>query len=148
MAVATDFQDLRASLKVDHYDFDPGGTDAVDVGWVDMQDYDAILITFFRTVGTSNLDTFAIIANSESDGSGTDATVKTHAVANEPNAVGDYIVLEVSAEEIRQVETSSTGQLRYVSASVEFATGTDEGVVTYIRKARHAQRNLTAESVA
>lgn len=142
-AIATD--KLQSNLAVTHYDFDPDGTDAVDVAWVDMRGFEGILVSFTRTVGTSNLDTFALIANSESDGSGTDVEIKAHAVASEPNAAGDYIFLEASAEEIGAAGTD----LRYVSVSAEFATGTDEGVVTYIRKAgRFAHDALTSDNIS
>lgn len=135
---------LSSTLTVTHYDFDPGGTDPVDVGWVDMRDYDSILITFFRTIGTGAVDTFKIIANSASDGGGTDVEVKAHAVTSEPDAVGDYIFLECTAADLQSVGDD----LRYVSASVEFATGTDEGVVTYIRRAKRQYAGLTADTIA
>lgn len=141
---------LLANNAIRLYDFDPGGTDPVDVAWVDMRDYKYFLIAFFRTIGTGALDTFSILANSASDGSGTDVTVKAHAVASEPNAVGDQIFLEVSAEQINEVGVAAgVADLRYVSASVEFATGTDEGVVLYMRsQARFPQTGLTADIIS
>lgn len=148
MAVATDFQQLRSSLAVTQYDHDPDGTGAVDVAWVDMRDYNAILIAFFRTVGTSDL-TFTVLANSASDGSGTDVTVKTKTISSQPDAVGDYVFEEVTAEEIAQSATDAgeTG-VRYVSANLTLATGTDEGVVTYIRRGIRNYRDQTADTVA
>lgn len=142
MAASTDF--MAANLLVTAYDFDPDGTDAVDVGWVDMRDCSHILVMFFRTVGTSALDTFKILANSDSAGGGTDSTIATHAVGSEPDAVGDYLFLECSAEQLSETGTD----LRYVSASCEFATGTDEGVVVYIRWPKRAYDALSADSVA
>lgn len=148
MAVATDFQDLRANLKVTHY-LSGDATTVKDIAWVDMQDYDAILITAHAAALTGvGVTVFKIIANSESDGSGTDAEIKAHAVASAPDAADDYLVLEASAEEIRAGETSSTGQLRYVSAAIDAANASDEIAVTYVRKARHAKLNLTADVVA
>ncbi len=144
----TDSDKLTSCLAVTQYDFDPNGTDAVDIGWVDMRDFDCFMAMFFRTVGTSALDTFSIIANSESDGSGTDATILAHAVGSEPDAVGDTLVLEISQDQLREAETTATGRLRYVSVSAEFATGTDEGVVTYIRHGKRKYQDLTADNVA
>ncbi len=147
----TDFQKFMSRNAMLSYDVDPAGdtTDAFDVAWVDSRDFELFMTSFFRTVGTGNLDTYSIIANSESDGSGTDATIVAHAIANQPNAVGDQIFLECSAEQVADASTTTTGRLRYVSISIEFATGTDEGVVTYIRHgARRATSGLTAESVA
>lgn len=139
---------LSANIKVTHYDFDPDVDTAVDVAWVDMRDFDKILATFFRTVGTSALDTFKILGNAESDGSGADVIIKTHAVANEPNALGDYIYLECTAEEIAQEGADAGEDVRYVTISAEFATSTDEGVVTYVREGTRRHLALTAESVA
>lgn len=148
MASAQNSDKLATTLKVTKYDFDPDSGAAVDVAWVDMQNFDKIMVLFFRTIGTGALDTFDILANSASDGSGTDVIIKTHAVANEPNAVGDYIYLECTAEEIGALSTA-TNQLRYVTVSAEFATTTDEGVVTYIRDAgRFAHDALTVELIA
>lgn len=144
MAVATDANKLRCNLAVTQYDLDPDATTATEVQWVDMRDFNSILVSFFRTVGTSNA-TFKIVANSESDGSGTDVEIKSHALAAQPNAVGDYVFLECNAEEL----AGAGDNLRYVTAVVSLATGTDEGVVTYIRSgARFPRENLTADVVA
>lgn len=149
MAVSTDFQDLRANIEVTVYDFDPGGTSAVDVAWVDMAESKSILIGFFRTIGTS-ATTLAVLGNSASDGSGTDVTVKTKTLTSaEPDAAGDYTWIEVSESEIAQAaaDAGETG-VRYVTASVSVATGTDEAVVIYIRKPKHHKLDLTADSIA
>ena len=150
MASPVSHEHLSSCLAVRSYDFDPDTTSAVDVAWVDMRDFSNFLVGFMRTVGTSNLDTFKIIANSASDGSGTDVEIVAHAVGSEPDAVEDQLYLECSAEQIAQ-EGADAGieDLRYVSAQVKFATATDEGVVTYIRKAsRHKYDGLTADVVA
>lgn len=149
MAVATDFQDLRANLQVTAYDFDPNATTATDVAWVDMRDSSAILIGFFRTIGTG-ATTLSVLANAQSDGGGTDVTVKTKVLTSaEPNAVGDYTWIEVSQADIAQAaaEAGVTG-VRYVSASVSVATGTDEAVIIYIRKPKHAKLNCTADNIS
>lgn len=135
---------LKSELNCTMYDFDPGGTDPVDVGWVDMRDYESILIGVFHSVGTGAIDTFKILANTASDGGGTDVEVKAHAAPTAADAVGDTIWLEATAADIQSVGTN----LRYVSASVELATGTDECVVTYIRKGRRQYDGLTADVIA
>lgn len=142
--MAQSVEKLTSSLAVTHYDFDPDGTDPVDIAWVDMKEHSNFMCSFFRTVGTSNVDTFRIIANSASDGSGSDVVIVTHAVGSQPNAVGDYIFLECTAEQVGAAGTD----LRYVSAQVEFATGTDEGVVTYIRCGGREYTGLSSDTVA
>ena len=148
MAVATDFQSILSNNNITIYDFDPDSANATDVAWVDMRDYDSIVIAFFRTVGTGNLDTFALLANDQSDGSGTDVTVKAKTVSSEPNAVGDYLFLEVSASEIRQACEAAGVAGRYVSCSAEFQTSTDEGVIVYIRRGLQKKLNLSADTIA
>lgn len=139
---------LSANLKVTVYDFDPDATAAADVSWQDMRDYRWFMCIFVRTIGTSALDTFAILANDESDGGGTDATIKSHAVASEPNLLPDMVVLECTAEELAQEGADAGVELRYVSASCEFATGTDEGILIYIFGGpRFAASGLTADVI-
>lgn len=147
----TDFSKFVSRNKLTQYDFDPGVATAVDVAWVDLRDYEGFVAVFFRTVGTGALDTFSIIANSQSDGGGTDAVIVVGMPvgADEPNAVGDHILIECSAEQLADASTSTTGRLRYVSVSAEFATDTDEGVVTYIRRAaRRPTAGLSADVIA
>lgn len=128
------------------YDFDPGATTTTDIAWVDMSNYDKLLVGFFRTVGTSDL-TFSIIGNSSSTGNGTDVTIKTKTLTGvQPDAVGDYTFLEIDADDI--VAASESGA-RYVSANMSLATSTDEGVVVYIRTgAKYPQGSLTSDSIA
>lgn len=147
MAVATDNQQLRAELVVTGYDFDPDATTATDVGWIDGQDVDALLVKCQRTVGTSAL-TFAIIGNTAADGSGTDTTIKTITLAAQPDAVGDVVFGEVTRGEILQAAADAGVEIRGLSAQLTVATGTDEFVVTYIVKSCHVKKDNTSDVVA
>ena len=140
---------LLSNLKVLLFDFDPDSADAVDISWQDFRDFERIVIFFFRTVGTGALDTFRLLANTGSTGGGTDVVVASHAVATEPNLLGDYIFLEANASMIAQ-EAADAGiaNVRYVSANVEFATSTDEGVIGYIMEPRRAYDGLSADTIA
>lgn len=142
MAVATSSEKLKSELAVTQYDFDPGATTATEIAWVDMRDYESIMIGFFRTVGTSNL-TFKLVANSQSNGGGSDVEIKAYS-GSEPNAVGDYVWLEATAEEIG----TAGADLRYVTAQCTVATETDEAVVTYIRKGRKRFTGMTSDNIA
>lgn len=144
-------QKIASQVYVKGFDFDPNVDTPVDVGWVDMRDFKYLLVSFFRTVGTGAVDAFKIIANSASDGSGTDVVVKEHAVGSEPDAVGDQLFLEISSQELGGLGDHPDNELalRYVSAQIEFATATDEGVVTYIMSGpRFPREDLTADIVA
>jgi len=136
-------------MKVTMYDFDYSNA-AVDVAWVDMQNYKTFTAVVFRSVGTGSITAFSLLANAQSNGGGTDVTIKTHAIGSAPDAVGDYIVLSCTAEEIAQeaADAGVTGA-RYVSASLTLVTATDEAVVTYILcEPRFASTGLTADYIS
>lgn len=137
---------LSERLKVTHYDFDPDVTTAVDVAWVDMLDADRILMDFFRTIGTGDV-VIQVLGNSASNGSGTDVVIKskTNAEFGDPDAVGDYAFIEVSADEL--VAASESG-CRYVSLNIAAATATDEGVVTYIKEMKSGKTGHSANVIA
>ena len=147
--MALDVNKLLSEVKITHYDHDPNATAATDVGWVDMRDYGCFTASFFRTVGTSAL-TMTILANTASDGSGDEATIATKTfTAGQPNAVGDYVFLEALAQQIAQKSAEDGKAYRYVSVNLTLATGTDEGVVTYIQsKPRFAYDEMTADYIS
>jgi hypothetical protein len=134
---------LSERLKVTHYDFDPDATTATDIAWVDVTNINRLLISFFRTIGTSAL-TFTILGNAQSNGGGTDRTIKSITLSSQPDAVGDYAFGEVTREEI----IAANEDIKYVSANLTFATGTDEGVVTYVREMMTGITGNTANSIA
>ncbi len=144
---------LSASLKVVAYDFDPDESAATDIGFVDFTDYETFMAIFVRTVGTGALETFNIIGNYVTD-TGTDVTVKVHAVASEPDALMDKVILECTAAEFHTAVTGGITTLalqqgaKYVGVEAELATSTDEGVVIYIMGAKRPASGLTADSIA
>ena len=137
---------LSERLKVTHYDEDAAtATNAHDIGWVDMKDYDRILVTAFASALTGvGVTAFSIIGNTDASGGGSDVTIVSHAVGSAPDAVGDYLVLECSKDDI--VAAGET--LRYVSANITMANAADENVVTYIQEAKTAKASNTADVVA
>lgn len=137
---------LRSQLAITHH-LSGDASSAKDLGWVDMRDYGNIMITVVAAALTGlGVTAFKILANSESDGSGTDYEIKVHAVGSAPDAAGDSLVLECNAEEINEV---SGGLARYVSANITAANAADNIVATYVRaKPRYPQADLTADAVA
>ncbi|NIO42305.1 MAG: hypothetical protein GTO41_20415, partial [Burkholderiales bacterium] len=81
-SVTTDY--LSSVLKVMMFDFDPDETAPTDVSWQDMRDFGAVVVSLMRSVGTGTISSFKILANAQSDGSGTDAEVKSHAIGSAP----------------------------------------------------------------
>lgn len=139
---------IQTKLKVTAYDFDPDATTETDAAWVDMQNFDQLLVMFVRTVGASDV-TLEINANTASDGSGDEATIVTKTFSAQPDAVGDHVFLECLAEQIAQQAAEDGKDYRYVSATLSFATATDEGVVVYIRDgARFKYDGLTADYIS
>ena len=138
-----------ANNAVKLYDFDPNGVDPVDVDWVPFHSFLGLVVGFFRTIGVGAVDGFKILANTKEDGTGDDVEVKLHPLAAQPDAVGDQIWMEVTAEEVRQACTDAGLVPAAVSAQVEFAVAGDEGVVAYIRHGpRFAQDGLTVDVIA
>jgi hypothetical protein len=134
------------------YDHDPADASvATEIAWVDMRDFEYFAVLLFTSVlGGTGPTAFTIIANAESDGSGTDVSIKTHAIASSPDAVGDFLVLQCTAEEIAQ-EAADAGvaNARYVTAVVTCNNTADECVVFYQRAGcKRARRALTADHVS
>ena len=146
-AIATDI--VQSNIKQTFY-LSGDATTEKDIAWVDMKDYDNILICAGAAALTGvGVTVFKIIANSESDGSGTDVEIKAHAVGSAPDAAGDYLFLEASAEEIGAASTTASGQLRYVSAAIDAANAADEIAVIYTRtNPKFAHDGLTVDYVS
>jgi len=139
---------ITSSLKITHYDFNPDATTATDIAWVDMRDIKALLVSFFRKVGTSDV-TLTILANTLSDGTGDEATIATKTFsAGQPDFLGDYVFLETLASQVAQKGSDDGKDYRYVTANVTVDTGTDEGVVTYVGTPRFKHKDLTADYIS
>jgi hypothetical protein len=150
MASPQSSEKIASKIKLYAYDFDPDSGSATDVAWVDMQNFHKFGALVFRSVGTGTIQGFTLLANNASDGSGTDITIKSHALGSAPDAVGDFIFLECTAEEIAQeaADAGITGA-RYVSANIDLQTSTDECVVVYIfTDPRFAYDQLTADHIS
>lgn len=124
-----------ANHKVTAYEFD-SDADPHAVAWIDMRGYREFTALVFHTVGTTKVDTIEIIADQNSDGSGTNIVVKKHASDGDAgfiDAVGDYAFISCTAEEIAQ-EAADAGQsnVRYVSVNLELGNAGDEAVIVYI----------------
>lgn len=150
MASSVSTDKLFTTHAIASYDFDPDSTAATDVAWVDLRDYSNFAVIVMSSALTGNGPAaFKILANPNSDGSGTDVTVKTHAVGSAPDAVGDYLVLECTAEEIAELASDNSSALRYVSANIAMTNATNEAVVTYIRTgARFQHDGMTADYIS
>jgi hypothetical protein len=146
---------LTSKLKVAVYDHDPGSTDAKLAGpdggttirYFDMRDYShfmaLVMVTIVAAGGTTKVE---IVASATTAFSAVTVIKDSGTVA--ADAVGDYVVLECSAEEIAQEGADAGVELRYVAVRTTQATNTDEGVVVYVATPRHAYSGLTANAIA
>ena len=146
-SVAT--EKLTANLKVDQY-LSGNASTAKDIGFVDMRDYSNIMVVSVAAALTGiGITVFQLVANSQADGNGDEVVVKQHAIGSAPDAAGDYLVLECSAEEIAHLGEAAGYDLRYVSAKITCANASDRIVCTYIRAgARRPGAGLTADYVS
>ena len=134
---------LSEQLATDFFTFAPGDTAETSVGFVDLRDFGALLAAFVRSSGTSAV-TFKLVASASADGSDP-VDVKTKTFTAVPDAADDKVYLEVSDSEV----AAAGDGLRYVSAVVSVATGTDTGGVVYIRgNAKHCTAGLSADAIA
>ncbi len=93
----------------------------------------------FHSVGTGAITTATVVAATAADGTG-QTTVKQIAPTT-VDAVGDYAVVEVDIEQIREVLPTAT----HVGLEIDLVTSTDECVVTVIGSDVTYKRNgLTA----
>ena len=150
MASPVTVEKFRSRNAMKGFDFDTGSTSISDVAWVDMRDYSDFVVSLFHSVGTASVQEFAIIANAESDGSGTDVEIATHALGTDPDAVADQIFLEINQQQIaKEGEDAGVADLRYVSATVRMGATGDEFVVTYIRaNSKRPTTGLTDDIIA
>lgn len=145
--------------KIEPWDHDPGGTTAAivtpDGGTteriVDMRDYESFaVVAMSSTLTGAGITKLEIVASETSDFSGQTIVIKDSGTVA-ADAVGDYVVLECTAQEVAQEgnDHSTPVDARYVAGRVTVANAADEAVVIYIRsRARHAQDNLTQTTIA
>lgn len=136
-------------------DFDPDGTDPVvatldpasgDKGFsLAAYRFSGILAALQRTVGTGNTDAFAIVTADDAAMSANVTVIASHAAPTGQNAVGDTLVLEVTGEQIQAAKAATN---LYVGVRVEFATGTDEGVVYFEGSGGRAEDGLTLDYIS
>lgn len=146
-AIATQWFLSRFEITVYHHD--PDGTTATiltaDGGttpvWIDMRDFHRLLAIV--TTHTGEFTKAEIVANTESDGSGTTVVIKDSGTVA-ADAVADTAFLECNAEEIAQLGSDNSVSLRYVSVRITMSTSTDEALVTVMKDNDLKKLDLTS----
>jgi len=157
-SVQTEQEYLFSRNKIQMFDHDPGDTAAnvitPDGGtterWVDMRDYERFAaIVMSSTLTGAGITKLEIVA--ADDATGTNTLVIKDSGVLVADAVGDYVMEECTAEEIRDIgENESTPRdSRFVAARVTLADGADEAVATYIQShPRFPATGLSANTIA
>lgn len=133
---------LQSRLAVRNYIHDPAdATVATKIAWVPMTELFMALATLVSGTGILTFKIFAA-----DDSSGTNATVvKSHADPTVADAAGDQVILEVSAEDVREKLATAT----HVSVEIDCDTNTDIVSVVYVRSGhRFGSDGLTADVIA
>jgi hypothetical protein len=146
---------LKAHSARRMVDFDPDGTGetivtlnpaasekCVALSRIGAQGFLAGLV---HTVGTGSITSFRIFAAEDAAGTTNPTTVVSHALGSDPNAVGDTLWLEATAEQIKAALATAA----YVGVKITLGTGTDECIVFFEEAmSRFAYDGLTADYVS
>lgn len=106
--------------------------------------FTAFLAGLFHSVGTGLVTSFRIFVSDDAAGVTNAANVVSHALGSVPDAVGDTVWLEASAEQVRAASATAA----YVGVKVTLATSTDEGVVFFERVPNNKGDSSTADYVS
>jgi hypothetical protein len=136
-----------ARNKLTMYNNSANKTGGLKIGLVDMRDYGAFVVGLMNTVlSGAGVSAYSIVANTHADGSGTDREIK--AGASTLTAEGDYVWLECTAEEVAQIGTDNSEDLRYVSLKCTCANASDEVAAVYMLcDPKFSYNGLTADDV-
>lgn len=97
-----------------------------------------------NTVGTGGLTAFSLTAATSAAGANP-TTIVAHAVGSNPNAVGDYLVLECDIEQVHEVLATAT----HIGVTLDLVTSTDEAVIYFeCADAMFPRSGLTADYVS
>lgn len=155
MASAVTIDKLFTQQKIEMLENDPGSASATIVSTngstfvgKDMSTYGGFAVVAMPTVASSAITLLEIVASDSADMSTNVTVVVATATVAADAPLVDYVCLECTSEQIKEVDTSAVG-LRYVAARITSANSGDEHVVTYIRHTpRFAQDGLTANLIS
>ena len=125
---------LTSNLRVRSFDHDPGATTAVlltageSSAYQDMRDADCLLVVACASIVAGDGITLLEIVADDNTAFSSPTVIKAHA-ASATDAVGNFIVLEISDQDLQAVGEDG---LRYATARLTNADATDEAIVTLI----------------
>lgn len=158
MASAVTSQKLASQFALTMYDHDPGTTNAIvvtpDGGTTDrlvaMENYEYFGAGLMQTViagGGTGTTLFDLVVCSDS--AGTNATTVVSSGAIQADAVGDFVWLEMTAAQAKEVADAGSFTPTHVGARVTSNNSGDEAVVVYVLAGpKYATKNLTATAIS
>jgi hypothetical protein len=154
MASAVTTVDLFSRSVIEMLDNDPGSASATVVSsdgstkqMRDMRDYEGFAAIVMPTVASSQCTLLEIVASSDSAGASNLTVIRSSGTVAADAPLADYVCLEVTADQIRECDTSGVG-LRYVGARITSANAGDEHAVVYIRHSpKFPKTGLTANNI-
>lgn len=105
---------------------------------------EAVAVGLFRSVGTGTVSAFKIIVGDNAALTTNATDVVSHALGSAPDAVGDTVWLEATAEQLRAASASAL----YWGVSITLQTSTDECVLGVIQKPKDLYGGLTADYIS
>ena len=140
---------ILSENKIQTFFHEPGGTSAENVSFVSQRDFNCFGVGYTRCVGTAALTALSIVVGDAASPS-TTAIVKSKDVTSNPDAVGDQVYFEASAEEILDAATTAgiSGVELFVTAQVTEADAGNDSAIVYIQSNGHGKDGLTADSIA
>ena len=91
----------------------------------------------------NDLEEFEVIAGTDYDGTGA-TIVKAHALGSTPDAIGDFVWLEVDVKQIREVLATAT----HVGVRAHVTTATSQCTFVVIEERMEEYDDLTADYVS
>jgi hypothetical protein len=154
MTATYDAQSILARFKCRMADWNPDGVNKVIVDLDPSGTGECFPIArskkflfgcLVNTTGATpnDLEEFEIIAATDEDGTGA-IVVKAHALGSTPDAIGDYVWIEVDVKQIREVLATAT----HVGVRAEVTTTTSQCTFVIIEERMEEYNGLTADYVS
>ena len=156
MASAVTAQKIASRHSLKNYDHDPGSTSAVVVSgdggttknYLDMRDYENFILVVMNSVSASSSGPTLVEIVAAEDSTGTNATLIVSSGTVASVTVGDNIVLECTAAQIKEIGAANSLNLRYVTGRITCSNAGDECVVLQGRfNSKHETASLSTNNI-
>ena len=121
--------------------------------WWDMQNFSSVIVYCLLAARTDNIEALQVFAASDSTNSLTDAVeVGDYADRDtdilDHDAAGDWVSVEVTAEQLAQEGADNSVACRYISAKVKLGNGSDRATIIIVGKTKQPRLDATKEYTA